>query len=75
MAAKGVAVILNREQETAVANSKPVALNVAGTECVLLRRDIYLHMDPDYQNRAVDGPGDELISGRGGRDDFATGIA
>ena len=41
--------ILNREQETAAANGKPVALNVAGTECVLLRRDIYLHMDPDYQ--------------------------
>ena len=28
---------------------EPVALNVAGTECVLVRRDIYLRMDPDYE--------------------------
>ena len=23
-------------------------MNVGGTECVLLRRDIYLRLDPDY---------------------------
>ena len=41
--------ILNREQQTAVANGEPVALNVAGTECVLVLKDIYLRMDPDYE--------------------------
>ena len=40
--------ILNREQQKAVENGAPVALNVAGTECVLVRRDIYLRLDPDY---------------------------
>ena len=38
--------ILNIEQQKAVANGEPVALNVAGTECVLVRNDIYLRMDP-----------------------------
>ena len=41
--------ILNSEQQKAVENGEPVALNVAGTECVLVRRDIYLRMDPDYE--------------------------
>ena len=41
--------ILNREQQTAVENGEPVAMNVAGTECVLLRRDVYLRMDPDSE--------------------------
>ena len=40
--------ILNMEQQKAVASGAPVALNVAGTECVLVRRDIYLRLDPDY---------------------------
>lgn len=40
--------ILNREQQKAVENGEPVALNVAGTQCVLVRRDIYLRLDPDY---------------------------
>jgi hypothetical protein len=40
--------ILNDEQQAAVASGEPVTLNVAGTECVLVRRDIYLRMDPDY---------------------------
>ncbi len=39
---------LNREQQKAIENGAPVALNVAGTECVLLRRDVYLRLDPDY---------------------------
>jgi hypothetical protein len=39
--------ILNIEQQKAVASGAPVALNVAGTECVLIRRDIYLRLDPD----------------------------
>lgn len=38
--------ILNREQQTALEKGEPVELNVAGTDCVLLRRDIYLRMDP-----------------------------
>lgn len=41
--------VLNRQQLMAVANGEPVALNVAGTECVLVRRDIYLRLDPDYE--------------------------
>ncbi|MCI0684932.1 MAG: hypothetical protein L0Y71_22785 [Gemmataceae bacterium] len=40
--------VLSREQQQAVANGEPVPLNVAGTECVLVRRDIYLRLDPDY---------------------------
>ena len=39
--------ILNREQQKAVENGEPAALNVAGTECVLLRRDIYLRLGRD----------------------------
>lgn len=41
--------ILNMEQQMAVVNGEPVALNVAGTECVLVRKDVYLRLDPDYQ--------------------------
>ena len=41
--------ILTREQQKAVESGEPVALNVSGTECVLVRRDIYLRMDPDYE--------------------------
>lgn len=40
--------ILNRELQKAVENGEPVVLNVPGTDCVLLRRDIYLRLDPDY---------------------------
>jgi hypothetical protein len=40
--------ILNMEQQKAVENGEPVALNVAGTECVLLRRDVYLRLELDY---------------------------
>jgi hypothetical protein len=41
--------ILNLEQEAAVAKGEPVALNVAGTDCVLVRRDVYLRLDPDFE--------------------------
>jgi hypothetical protein len=41
--------ILNIEQQTAIANGEPVALNVAGTECVLLRKDVYLRMDSENE--------------------------
>ena len=40
--------ILNMNQQQAIENGQPVAINVAGTECVLLRRDIYLRLDPDF---------------------------
>ena len=39
---------LNLEQQKAVENGEPVAVNVAGTECVLVRRDIYLRLDLEY---------------------------
>jgi propanediol utilization protein len=41
--------VLNLKQQKAVENGEPVAVNVAGTECVLLRRDVYLRLDPDYE--------------------------
>jgi hypothetical protein len=40
--------ILNIEQQKAVESGEPVALNVAGTECVLVRRDVYLRLELDY---------------------------
>ena len=39
---------LTSEQQQAVENGEPVTLNVAGTECVLVRRDVYLRADPDH---------------------------
>jgi propanediol utilization protein len=51
-APKGVAMILNKEQQMAVENGEPVTLNVAGTECVLVRRDVYLRLEPDYDTGA-----------------------
>ncbi len=41
--------VLNLDQQAAVAKGQPVMLNVAGTECVLVRRDIYLRLDPDFE--------------------------
>ena len=40
--------ILNLEQQKAVENGEPVELNVDGTECVLVRRDVYLRLDPEF---------------------------
>jgi hypothetical protein len=40
--------VLNLEQQKAVASGKAVLVNVGGTECVLLRRDIFLRLDPDF---------------------------
>lgn len=40
--------ILNLQQQKAVADGEPVPLTIAGTECVLLRKDVYLRMDPDF---------------------------
>lgn len=39
---------LNKEQQKAVQNGEPVAVNVGGTQCVLVRRDIYLGLNPDH---------------------------
>jgi hypothetical protein len=38
---------LNSEQQKAVENGEPVVVNVAGMECVLVRKDIYVRLDPD----------------------------
>lgn len=38
---------LTLEQQQAVENGEPVTVNVAGTECVLVRRDVYLRLEPD----------------------------
>ena len=40
--------ILNLEQQKAVANGEPVSLTVAGTDCVLIRKDVYLRLEPDF---------------------------
>jgi hypothetical protein len=64
--------ILNSEQQMAVASGQPVALNVAGTDCILVRRDIYLRMVPDYETGAwtveemnlLADEADEIISRR-----------
>ncbi len=40
--------ILNLQQQKAVADGEPVSLTIAGTECVLVRKDVYLRMHPDY---------------------------
>jgi hypothetical protein len=42
--------ILSSAQQIAVVNGEPVALNVGGTECVLLRKDVYLKLDPDHDS-------------------------
>ena len=71
--------VLNLEQQAAVAKGEPVALNVAGTDCVLIRRDVDLRLDPDFET----GPwtieemdlladeAEELISQREGHEDSA----
>jgi hypothetical protein len=64
--------VLNIEQQAAIANGQAVPLNVAGTECVLLRRDIYLRLDPDFdmgpwtdeEMNLLADEADELISQR-----------
>ena len=38
---------LSSQQEISVQNGKPVAVNVAGTECVVVRKDIYLRLAED----------------------------
>ena len=40
--------ILNMEQQKAVENGEPVSLTVAGTDCVLIRKDVYLRLEPDF---------------------------
>jgi len=64
--------LLTHEQQQAIASGKAVALIVGGAECVLLRRDIYFRLDPDYDagpwtpeeiNLLAD-EADELISQR-----------
>ena len=37
---------LSVDQQKAMANSEPVAVQVDETECVLVRKDVYLHLDP-----------------------------
>jgi hypothetical protein len=39
---------LNTEQQQAIQNGEAVAINVAGTECVVVRKDVFLRLDPDY---------------------------
>jgi hypothetical protein len=41
---------LNVEQQKAVENGEPVALNVSDTECVLVRKDVYLRMEAEVDS-------------------------
>ena len=41
--------VLNLDQQAAVAKGEPVMLSVGGTECVLVRRDIYPRLDPAFE--------------------------
>lgn len=36
---------LNAEQQQAVESGQPVALNVSGTECILVRKDVYMRRE------------------------------
>ncbi|HEY2414570.1 MAG TPA: hypothetical protein VGI40_20150 [Pirellulaceae bacterium] len=45
---------LNVEQQKAVENGEAVALNVSGTECILVRKDIYLRRGADVDTAGVD---------------------
>ena len=40
--------VLSSAQQNAVINGEPLALTVGDTECVLLRKDIYLKLDPEH---------------------------
>ena len=42
--------ILTVSQQIAFDSGEPVSLTVAGTECVLVRKDAYLRMDPNYDS-------------------------
>jgi hypothetical protein len=39
---------LHNEQKTAVENGLPLAVIVSGMECILLRKDVFLRLDPEY---------------------------
>ena len=62
--------ILNLEQRTAIASGEPVELLVAGTECVLVRKDVYQRLDSKYDSspwtademNALADEAEELIS-------------
>jgi len=36
--------VLNGEQQRAIENGNPVSLDVSGTECILVRKDVYLRL-------------------------------
>ena len=42
--------ILNVEQQQAVEDGQPVALNVSGTECILVRKDVYLQRELEFNS-------------------------
>jgi hypothetical protein len=39
---------LSVEQQKAVENGEPVALNVSGTDCILVRKDVYLRRETEF---------------------------
>lgn len=39
---------LSMEQQQAVEKGEAITVTVGGTECVVVRRDVYLRLDPDY---------------------------
>lgn len=63
---------LNVEQQKAVEHGEPVTVTVAGTECVLVRKGVFLRLDPDYDTgpwtveemNLLAEEAEEIISGR-----------
>jgi hypothetical protein len=41
---------LSAEQQKAVESGDPVVVNVAGTECILVRKDVYLRLEADFDS-------------------------
>jgi hypothetical protein len=39
---------LTSEQQKAIEKGEAVSVTIAGTECVLLRKDIYLRLEPEW---------------------------
>ena len=39
---------LTPEQQKAVQSGQPVAVTIGGTECVLIRKDVFARLEPDF---------------------------
>lgn len=44
---------LTSEQQSAVLNGQPVSLDIAGAECVVIRKDVFLLLDAKYDAKPM----------------------